>query len=618
MAMGLVVEMYNALARAVNSVTQGLPLMWQCLFFNVGGRIVSLDPQMGFGIGMGSSGCISPTGAFTGYQYNYYSGPRPMNQFCAFDQGSIYEKLCNQLGIMVRTEKDLPGGPEGGFGFYQGKTSAPAVYYDWAVASQNGDAGCTPAVDGVPWNDPSGNGYDKFSGTMTVTIGTELLSTAALLAGSPTGSKCLGTYDPVQYNAGNGPDFTNAPTGAFYVASDGSGNVATADGQRNVLGGAGLGQAYWTGGTVDLVNGFTSYRWITPDDMQRVVTSFGFPFLWREICTPLALRYFEDPTEQTTIADQSTVTASWKGTGLFILNPAYGGSSGNIRIGTDHGYTDPDWETKEIQSINDLPPFTDFKFNNSGMPGHGTLIKFCVTNDQKTAQWKVGPVGAADASTLNAPTSVNGGYGLPVEILNIASRKGLSPIFRYKNAGWSIGLIGYYLLGGGVYPTCFGCWSPGISASVDGESPMPNRPSTIGTFPQLAVQYTPKHGTAFSDLIAINYNEGSLLDQMECFAFNIYSSAPIASIPVLLSGLASWRKQRDWWSNMDNAYAAVGYYNPNNQTVPWVFVPAPPSLSLQVNNYFNGGGQNGLTIIGAADDQRYACCFSMAATGIEL
>ena len=667
MAMGLVVEMYNALARALNSVTTGTPLMWQCLFFNVSGFIINLDPRYGLGFGAGYSGIKMAAGGFTTNQYCYYNGPRPMNQFAAFDQGTIYEQLCNRLGIVVRTENDLPGGSVPGgnaqdLSYFQGKTSAPAVYVDFARIRSNGDTACAPQSLLVTFLDKPPLAIDVYSGTVTTTITTELLSTAAILAGKATGSKCLGTYDPSQFVAMGGyslpgfpppppayPDFSNAAPGSYYVANDGSGLIcyygSVGDNlgylgqggvQTNVLSGmAGKGQAYVNGSFVDLVNSFTAYRWVQIEDVQKAVVAFGFPFLWVELCTPLDLKYFEDSTNQATVTDQSTQVGSWQSAALgTAFSDAYAGAFDYIYNATGG---DPTAIAKAIGDLNALKS-TALQFTNSGMPGHGTLIKFCPTKNRR-AKWKMPPFGAPTTSALGAPTANYSGkispstYGVPCEIVNVRSRNNLSPFFRCMSANWSIGVM--------KYDTTFGVdamnwqYGPGIGVGINGQIraggqsysqvytyyylQYGQRPTTLNGIPQLAVQYpTILKDAEFSDMQATAYNEGQLVDQQQTLGFNIYSSQPIAPIPVLLSGVPAWEKQRDWWGNLDEIYAATQQVYASAALPSWMqgnippqFVPPPQSQTAYVTEYFDGSNQNGLTIFSAAADQRFWCCFSL-------
>ena len=670
MAMGLVVEMYNALARALNSVTTGTPLMWQCLFFNISGFIINLDPKYAFQLHRaGDNALVSWISGYpapvlnssgqlvSGYGYAYYNGVKPMNQFASFDQGSLYEQLCNRLGIVVRTENDLPGGSVPGgnaqdLSYFQGKTSAPAVYVDFARIRSNGDTACAPQSLLVTFLDKPPLAIDVYSGTVTTTITTELLSTAAILAGKATGSKCLGTYDPSQFvgMGGSYPDFSNAAPGSYYVANDGSGlvcyyglDLGQGGVQTNVLSGmAGKGQAYVNGSFVDLVNSFTAYRWVQIEDVQKAVVAYGFPFLWVELCTPLDLKYFEDSTNQATVTDQSTQVGSWQSAALgTAFSDAYAGAFDYIYNATGG---DPAAIAKAIGDLNALKS-TALQFTNSGMPGHGTLIKFCPTKNRR-AKWKMPPFGAPTTSALGAPTAnysgkiSPGAYGVPCEIVNVRSRNNLSPFFRCMSANWSIGVM--------KYDTTFGVdamnwqYGPGIGVGINGQIraggqsytqvytyyylQYGQRPTTLNGIPQLAVQYpTILKDAEFSDMQATAYNEGQLVDQQQTLGFNIYSSQPIAPIPVLLSGVPAWEKQRDWWGNLDEIYAATQQVYASAALPSWMqgnippqFVPPPQSQTAYVTEYFDGSNQNGLTIFSAAADQRFWCCFSLGYFDLNL
>ncbi len=650
-AMALLPEMYNALAQAVNSVTSGTPLQWQCLRFNVNGFIMGLDPTQAGPSGYTGSGAAGSAPGGGGFAY--YNGPKPVNQFCSFDANSLFETLCNQLKIPVRTEKDFPGGMDGtgkdaAFSYLQQKITAPAIYADFVTAKSNGDTGCLPADETLLPTDPSGRGVDQFSGTLNLSISTELLSTVAVLQGQATGSHCLGTYDPAQWSLGGlsfpgfdplpaYPDFTNAPPGAYYIANDGSGRVATASGQQSLFGNVLWGYpnptnpvdtsllladwatvgtysspkgiasypgnelymawGYGISGGVNL-NAFGAYRWVEIEDVQRVVTSYGFPFIWQEIVTPLELKYFEEPTEQSIIADQSNVMAPWSAN---TFN--YAGDISPFPINVRAAYwqtSGQDWMAYEIASINALTA-SSISFSNAnavspgyGIPGHGTLLKFCPSADSKRAKWKIAPFPAPTQTPL---------HGRPVEICNLSSRSWLSPLFRYLTATAGVGLTGPYYLSSGPMTQ----WTPGISL-LPASFSLGQRPSAATDVAQLVAQYTGQTDAQFSDLIATNYNEDTLLDRVQVLGFNIYVSQPLAPLPVLLSGIAGWRKQKDWWGTLDAAYAVAGYYyTPNNQSVPWQFMPPPPSLTFQVT-------ENGLTILNAAADERYWCCFDLAVT----
>ncbi|HUE37531.1 MAG TPA: hypothetical protein VMO20_09085, partial [Candidatus Acidoferrum sp.] len=186
-------------------------------------------------------------------------------------------------------------------------------------------------------------------------------------------------------------------------------------------------------------------------------------------------------------------------------------------------------------------------------------------------------------------------------------RSGLSPLFRYVGAMAWVGLVGF----NDTWQSPV--WSPGIGIGTP-TFQTGQRPGSVSSYAQIVPQYT----VSDADLIRCNYNPSNIWDQYEVFAFNIYSSKPIAPISVSLSGVASWEMQKDWWDSLDTAYASVynlgggfGVANGNPYSMPWAFVPPAPSYTMEVL-------ANGLTILSAGPDQRYWCCFDMSTAGIAL
>ena len=552
-ALVLLPEIFNALAQAVNALTTGVPLQWQCLRFAVGRFITTLDPSNVITVGrvggnafraswplptFDSSGQITSQ---SGGGFEAYDGPKPLDQFGAFDQSSLYQQLCEQLGIKVQTQADFPGGmvPQPGssareesFGFFQSAYTVPAVVCDYGSDS-------------------------------------ELLSSRLLVAGKPTGRRCRGTYNRALFTLGNSvpmpgfpgggivPAYPDAKGGEFYVADDGSGGLAIATGEVWAFNSddyypvqgrveAPL-QARWPstsgyGGTQGIasypgaelyvshgyglyggvnLNGFAGYRWVSIVDVQRVVESLGFNFLWVETCQPLELTYFEEPCEQ------NLIQAGPPPTGEPTLS-----------------------------------------FTNQGLPGFGLLVKFCVSSDRRKARWKIGAVpGVRTPQNIWVP-----------EIVSVKARGGLSPYLHVINGNaWQF-LPKPYII----------------------------NQAQLGNL--AAVNYSGTSGAAPNPH---PINEGVLVDQKQVLGFNIYSSLPLAPIPVLLSGQSAWRRARDCWNTYASAYAATQFSGVDY--LPWRFLDAPVTRTEYVKEYFGPPGQNGLTILTAGDDQRYWCCFSTAA-----
>lgn len=314
LAMALLPEMYNGIARAINSVASGVPLDWQCLRWNFNGTIIPFEPRYvanGNYIGARNFPAWAAANSYAKFsivQYggNYYqtnqdivgnvsnpapnaglpwsavsfageldgfsymAGPLPLDCFAAFDDGSLFHQFCLNKGIPVMTEADLPLNGE------QNCFSAPAVTMDYFEAACTG---CTITPNGFTWA-TSGN---MNSGTATnatvvttfdLSISSELLDTSLLLNGQATGQWCLGTYDP---NSGV-PAFPDSDPRRFYVAAnDGTdpvggtnikqgdiiafGNIATAVPMPG-MGGGGL---YVSGVSASVKSGLTAGNALMPD-----------------------------------------------------------------------------------------------------------------------------------------------------------------------------------------------------------------------------------------------------------------------------------------------------------------------------------------------------------------
>jgi hypothetical protein len=136
-AMGLLPEMYNGLARAVNAITRGVQLNWMTLRWNVSGASVGLgryEPTANNGMANrfnGGGASVNSAGS---------SYPLPMDCFTAFDAGSQFQSLCTLLSIPVLSAADFPGGrdtrdnSEVAFSFFQGLRNYQTYFSDRCVS----------------------------------------------------------------------------------------------------------------------------------------------------------------------------------------------------------------------------------------------------------------------------------------------------------------------------------------------------------------------------------------------------------------------------------------------------------------------------------------------------
>ncbi len=281
-AMMLLPEMYNGLARSVNSVTSATPLRWQTMRFSLFGQYVSFDkyysvendafagisyypkrysfsdrgawdadansPELGSGIGIpgdyyevttagttaldgvaswsvGDYVVFTVSGAwvkrttadwppFAGSVIDY--GIVPMEHFENFAPNSQFEALCNQLGVPIKTESDLPGGttPTGAQSFeaFKNMVEAKAAWFNTINGSVSDCA-------------VSGSTSLTVTATIHLSLTTEVLSTANLLNGLATGSFCAGTWDGASMPSGLTQDglgihsSVDRPKGTYWVCN---------------------------------------------------------------------------------------------------------------------------------------------------------------------------------------------------------------------------------------------------------------------------------------------------------------------------------------------------------------------------------------------------------------
>jgi len=334
LCMALLPEMYNHIAATINRASKGVPLDYRALLWNFDNHILNFDPKFSpvypaNGAGMGYIG---------GDSFTYYGGPVPVNQFCSFDSGSVFESFCMAMGVPVLGAADLPDQDI----ITAGHRTTAAIMVDQVNASaSNADIDLTNATYSV--NPTTGNMTEftclgcPISVDVTVNISTELLQNGLLLKGMPSGSLCLGTFDPNQISYGGSTfpglppvlTYPVVPAGAvpqsyFVAANDQTvpppgaptgfsdfmkkGDLWFAGGGTMSLGGNPNDATDPTGAVWNLVTGYAAastdasgdpttinYRWLAQADVEKFMLTQGFTLNLEEVYIPLTLTYLEDP-----------------------------------------------------------------------------------------------------------------------------------------------------------------------------------------------------------------------------------------------------------------------------------------------------------------------------------
>ena len=334
LCMALLPEMYNHIAATINRASKGVPLDYRALLWNFDNHILNFDPKFSpvypaNGAGMGYIG---------GDSFTYYGGPVPVNQFCCFDSGSVFESFCIAMGVPVLGAADLPDQDI----IAAGHRTTAAIMVDQVNASaSNADIDLTNATYSV--NSITGNMTEftcpgcPISVDVTVNISTELLQNGLLLKGMPSGSLCLGTFDPNQISYGGSAfpglppvlTYPVVPAGAvpqsyFVAANDQTvpppgaptgfsdfmkkGDLWFAGGGTMSLGGNPNDATDPTGAVWNLVTSYAAastdasgnpttvnYRWLAQADVEKFMLTQGFTLNLEEVYIPLTLTYLEDP-----------------------------------------------------------------------------------------------------------------------------------------------------------------------------------------------------------------------------------------------------------------------------------------------------------------------------------
>ncbi len=581
LAMALLPEMYNALARSINSVTQAVPLSWRTLRWNIYGYSVGLDkygilgetgganPRVGYFIGFWDALANNPhlasgIGVLGGYYqvinggttnldgnalwnagditfFSYtgvwqknptvpttlsnqtYGGPVPLDQFVAFDPGSQYYALMIRLGVAIRTEADFPGGFDNGvaasFASLKTKWTAQAVFYDKATATTASATATPTSADGLT--------LGTIATDISMALVTEALSTINLINGQATGAQCAGTWD------GNSPP-PSPGIGQFYVLSQGNGiyvkgDICASDGAHfcspRRTGTQGQAHSQYTGDW-DL-SALSNYAYCEIADIKSAVEAYGFNFNFVEMFAPLRLDYMDN-----VVTGTGSTSKTLSRTGSFDF-PVDRDGGGNITV-LGQQMIDGLGYFLEHQATAVLINFVNNVVN-------GAQLKFAVNS---AGLWKQG----ISNTGISAP---------PVALVNIRAAIGHSPIMRCITAvagienqhqvqvaafsggfGWfelgdPNGMWGFNAFPFAVFPQLTLSWltawqgdsiSGGGGALISASPPAFTKPSAWPT-PHLGMEYGTAGGT-MSLYTQTNLSDLSRYDQVQMWAVIVLGTNP--------------------------------------------------------------------------------------------
>ncbi len=374
-AMALLPEMYNALARAVNAVTAGFPLSYETLRWVVNGKRRGLCAYKD----LMRWWAIEDYGemAIPGYVPMPYV---PADCFMMFQAGSEFEALCTTAGIPVLDTSDFPGGKDRDSGtdqeypFFTQQRLAPAVCVTRFQVSASG-----AAVSDV-YDAETQTGESRLSCNLSVVGTIEMLEMKRILAGEATGTLCVGTYDPA--NPGS------VSNGQFKVANDGSGGLLLPSGivyLPLIAAGAYVkadgGKGTWPDPD--------TMRWCKISDVKAVVESFGLNFAYCELTTPLSLEYFCDNVTPSV----STRSGSEAFDSGVLTHGQTMPEGGTWVAGAQMGNTAAVEANLNASTADSMAAVYDstgeWNYNGLNAPRlWGSLVKFCVTDDLTSALWK--------------------------------------------------------------------------------------------------------------------------------------------------------------------------------------------------------------------------------------
>ena len=335
-ALPLLVEHYNGLVAAVNSLTTGYGLTCACLQWRVGGRLLSLLPGCGITDADGK-----PI-------------PEPLDCFASFPGEGDMVTLANYLGIPVNGPPTLPGAPEvpqnlavifsgtvsggvtaascpegGGWGTVtvswsttltphplppgnlakgiapsgRGWTPGPlppdgSGAGDYYVCTRSGWDGSTYWLKGdvLVWHPGS---YDGFGFPSTGSW--ERLSAAQHSPGFAY-VPATGQWIQIDAQAANGVVATNFlglwdPTTNYPAAGTNRGDYYTIHGTSRARNAFDGGKLIWDGNAWQVSNSnYADFHWLSITDVKGFMESLGFSMVFNELCIPVHLDWEEQGT----------------------------------------------------------------------------------------------------------------------------------------------------------------------------------------------------------------------------------------------------------------------------------------------------------------------------------
>lgn len=558
-AMGLLPEMYNSMARAVNALITATPLSYKTLRWMIGGNLFALGTDFGDAgwatpdaavVDRGSYNAATDTPSLGSLQVAgnmltvsvaggtykvgdrlYYNGSfwanmgtnyppsaftmngiiKPMAALSWVLDGSPLAQVCAALGIPLQST--IPGGigsdgtPQT-FDYFLGKCDVSGSWH-WDLAT---------SVSGVSITDIGGTPYHTYhaSATLTPSLSISVPTAAAIISG--------GGWTP-SYG---------------YVSSQG----------------------------ISLTS-LLALKWIALSDVKTVVEALGFKFAFSEVVAPLALTYFENPVvaDTTYILPPSTFTKN--------LTPDPSGEGWSMDAPTN-------------QSLMSSAPAKHYV---GGGPWEipAAKLAFCRTASASEALWKCTP---------GKLSSTGGTY-----TTNVTAPAVLSTVIRAwsANSPFYKGVTGLMALGLNY------SYGPPSGWSVD----FGTTPASYATANYIAmIDWRASTTTAaiWSKLLQSTYAPGYSASEDDYPAVNICASTGIQGSTAYWVGVGRWSIVTDCFTSHANPATYGTVIGPGYQQWTWLSAPANKATALS----------NGLNILAAETNNSYAICVSSLGCQVTL